>query len=69
LTRRKKLKVEDPVVEVLTRLGWQELDNFVTEKMRSSLKEVVLLPHLHSAIKRLNPWISLETSSASSGKS
>jgi len=54
------MEVEDPAVEVLSRLGWQELDNFVTEKMRSSLKEVVLLPHLHAAIKRLNPWISPE---------
>lgn len=58
--QKEKLEVEDPAVEVLMRLGWQEIDSFVTEKMRSSLKEFVLLPQLHAAIKRLNPWISQE---------
>lgn len=55
------LEVEDPAVEVLTQhLGWQEIDSKDSEKLRPSLKEVVLVPILQKAIKRLNPWISDE---------
>jgi type I restriction enzyme R subunit len=58
---KEQLEVEDPAVEVLTKhLGWIEIDNKETEEMRGSLKEVVLVPILQKAIKRLNPWISEE---------
>ena len=54
------IETEDPAVEVLTHaLGWKELDNSATETMmRPSLKEAILLPQLHAAIRHLNPWIS-----------
>lgn len=53
------IETEDPAVDVLIHaLGWKELDNSTTETMRPSLKDAILLPHLHAAIKRLNPWIS-----------
>jgi len=55
------LEVEDPAVEVLTQyLGWVEIDSKASESMRPSLKEVVLIPKLSAAIKRLNPWITEE---------
>lgn len=55
------IEVEDPAVEVLTQhLGWIEIDSRAAEEMRSSLKEVVLIPVLLKAIKRLNRWIADE---------
>lgn len=58
---KEQMEVEDPAVEVLTKhLGWNEIDSKTTEDMRGSLKEVVLVPILIKAIKRLNPWISDE---------
>jgi type I restriction enzyme R subunit len=58
---KEQLEVEDPTVRVLVdQLGWTELSSQETEEMRGSLKEVVLVPILQRAIKRLNPWISEE---------
>ncbi|MFY1111576.1 MAG: type I restriction endonuclease subunit R [Methanosarcinaceae archaeon] len=59
--QKELLEVEDPVVEVLTQhLGWEELDSKASEELRGSLKEVVLVPKLEEAVRRINPWISEE---------
>ncbi|MDW5551645.1 type I restriction endonuclease subunit R [Methanosarcina sp.] len=59
--QKELLEVEDPAVEILTQyLGWEEFDSKATEKLRESLKEVVLAPKLEEAIRRINPWISKE---------
>jgi len=54
--------VEAPALGQLKDLGWSHIDGttLAPEKtiLRSSLKDVVLTPHLEQAIQRINPWIS-----------
>jgi len=57
-------KVELPFLEKLQSNGWSYKDGRELApdhlNVRSSLKEVVLIPNLEQAIKRINPWISDE---------
>ena len=49
---------ENPAVEHLERLGWTYVRSELLDAERESLKQVVLVPRLAAAIKKLNPWIS-----------
>ncbi len=49
---------EDPAVELLEELGYTFVPYEHLEAERESLKEVVLIPRLSAALKRINPWIS-----------
>ncbi len=49
---------ENPAVAHLERLGWTYVRPEVLDEDRESLKQVVLVPRLAAAIKKLNPWIS-----------
>ncbi len=55
---------EKPALDQLQSNGWSYKDarEFApeTSDVRSSLKEVVLIPNLGQSIKRINPWISEE---------
>ena len=58
------LYVEQPAINQLQENGWsykdgRELAPEISD-IRPSLKEVVLIPNLEKAIKRINPWISDE---------
>ena len=52
---------EKPALDQLQSNGWSYKNGreFAPETLdiRSSLKEVVLIPNLEQAIKRINPWI------------
>ena len=56
--------VEQPVLDQLQKIGWSYKDGreltTETSEIRSSLKEVVLIPNIEKAIKRINPLISEE---------
>ncbi len=49
---------EDPAIAHLERLGWTYVAPEVLDTERESLKQVVLLPRLAAAIRKLNPWLS-----------
>ena len=49
---------ENPAVAHLERLGWTYVPTDVLDEQRESLKQVVLVPRLSAALKKLNPWIS-----------
>lgn len=51
---------EEPASLFLQRLGWTYVAPEVLEHERASLREVLLVPRLEQAIRRLNPWISDE---------
>lgn len=48
---------EDPLVELLVRLGWTYVPPEVLEAERESLKETVLAKRLDQALARINPWL------------
>lgn len=61
-----KQSVETPFMEQLRTLGWDKGENEVLaletsqtpeQSYRRSLREVVLLPKLTAAVKRINPWL------------
>ena len=49
---------EDPAVALLEQLGYVYATPEALEAERESLRDVVLVGHLESAIEKLNPWIS-----------
>ena len=61
MTQSEFLYVEKPAIDQLQKNGWSYKDGreFAPDisDIRSSLKEVVLIPNLEQAIKRINPWI------------
>lgn len=51
---------EEPAVELLIKLGWTFHPTGQLDIERENKQQVVLLPRLRTAIKKLNPWISHE---------
>lgn len=51
---------EEPAALLLQRLGWTFVPPERLEVERASPRDVLLLPRLEAAIRRLNPWISAE---------
>ncbi len=51
---------EEPAVVLLQQMGWTFIPSEQLEPERESLREVLLLPRVTTALKRLNPWISEE---------
>lgn len=49
---------ENPAVAHLERLGWRYVAADVLDAERESLKQVVVVPRLVAALRRLNPWLS-----------
>ncbi len=49
---------EDPAIAQLERLGWRYVAPEALDPERESMKQVVLLKRLSSALRRLNPWLS-----------
>ncbi|MEB3207061.1 MAG: type I restriction endonuclease subunit R [Vampirovibrionales bacterium] len=51
-------QAEEPAAEFLQSLGWQFVPAERLDNERASARDVLLLPRLEAAIRRLNPWIS-----------
>jgi type I restriction enzyme R subunit len=49
---------ENPAVAHLQRLGWTYVPVEVLDEERESPKQVVLVPRLSAALRKLNPWMS-----------
>lgn len=49
---------ENPAVAHLQRLGWTYVAPEVLDAERESLKQVVIVPRLAAALRKLNPWLS-----------
>lgn len=49
---------EEPAVLLLQRFGWSYASTDLLDRERGSSREVILVPRLEAAIRRLNPWIS-----------
>jgi type I restriction enzyme R subunit len=48
---------ENPAVEHLGRLGWTYVAPDLLDVERESLKQVVIVRGLSTALKKLNPWM------------
>lgn len=61
MTGDERQLVEAPTLEQLQGLGWAHVDGTTLHPeqadKRSSLKDVVLIPNLEQAIRRINPWV------------
>lgn len=53
-------QAEEPAALFLQKMGWQFVTPEGLEAERASKREVLLVPRLQQAIRRLNPWISDE---------
>ncbi len=51
---------EDPLVDLLVRLGWTYVAPEALEAERDSLKETVLTKRLDRALARINPWLTAD---------
>lgn len=51
---------EEPAALLLQKMGWSYVAPEVSQDERASSREVILVPRLERAIRRLNPWISDE---------
>jgi type I restriction enzyme, R subunit len=56
-----KSLTEDPAVDVLVKLGYRCSTPDDLQGERESLKDVVLVPRLTAALRKLNPWLSGDT--------
>ncbi len=52
--------VEEPAIEVLKGLGYAFVPPEELEKEREGIKDVILIPRLEKALRRINSWISEE---------
>jgi len=52
--------VEEPAIEVLKALGYIYVPPEELDKEREGVKDVILVPRLEKALRRINPWISDE---------
>ena len=51
---------EEPAALFLQKLGWRFIAPETLDTERASMREVLLVPRLERAIRRLNPWITDE---------
>jgi type I restriction enzyme, R subunit len=49
---------EDPAIELLLNLGYAYVPPDTLDAERDSLRDVVLVTRLETALRRLNPWLS-----------
>ena len=52
--------VEEPAIEVLKGLGYAFVPPEELDKEREGIKDVILVPRLEKALRKINPWISEE---------